>query len=92
MTSVNITTGELLAHVRDLEAKARAYDELLGELTAVADHLDATSESYYRSVGSTDRLDAPTMADALRREWTLGKGQAYAVSAASIRNAIDGIK
>ena len=79
------TAGELIDHVRTLEAKARAYDALVADLTEQADHLDARGISYHRS-----GRDFEAKGDDHRREWCVGKAQAYCVSADTIRTALKG--
>ncbi|AGK87563.1 hypothetical protein M045_gp84 [Mycobacterium phage HINdeR] len=75
----NITQQDIIAHVVAQAEKAAAYDALVAELSAVADHLQAMHVSYANSLDSV----RPE-----HREFVLGKVQAYSVAADKVRSAL----
>lgn len=86
------TTGELVAHVAELQRKALAYDALVAELSDLATHLQAYANSYATEQGGL--AEKLTTVDARENsgpyQWAAGKGQAYGMAASKIREAIAG--
>lgn len=75
------TTGELLAHIAELQRKAQRYDLIVRDIQQVWSDLVALDKSYLRSVPDASNPDM--------KAWYEGKAQAFAVSASKIQQLLE---
>lgn len=86
---IELSTADLLAHITELEDKARKYDALVNELELHVTHTKARATSYFNQAKSYG--DNPTARDAILQEFAYGRGGAYNVAADDLTEILKGI-